>query len=111
MNGVDNAFTVGELETILRQYDIDIRSLPQRLYSLLPSVQTNTLQRNKITTESCDLPVPNFQVPRSLRSSLSSNGGLYQAFGITDLLNAAAREQTVQSEAVRPRSPSCSLPN
>ncbi len=102
---IDDPFTVGELETVLREYDVDMRSLPQRLYRLLPSVQPGTqafntlknagmMQRNQITTDSSDLPSPNFQVPHNLRASLvqyyQSRGvmNVYQAFGITDLLNA-----------------------
>ena len=62
----DNPFTVGELETVLREYDVNVRSLPQRLYSILPSVQSggtgfNANQRNKITTVSSDLPSPNLR--------------------------------------------------
>ncbi|HEX3997535.1 MAG TPA: hypothetical protein VHX65_03180 [Pirellulales bacterium] len=83
---IDNTFTVGELEPILRQYDADRRTLPQRLYSILTSVQTNANQRNKITTDSWDYPGPSLQAPRGLRSGLAANG--YRAYGITDLLNA-----------------------
>ena len=83
---IDNPYTVGELETVLRQYDVDIRSLPQRLYRFLPSILTDANKRNKLTTDSWDPPVPNLQAPRSLRSGLSGNG--FRAYGITDLLNA-----------------------
>ena len=86
----DNPFTVGELEPILRQYDIDVRSLPQRLYQLIPSILTDANKRNKLTTDSWDPPVPNFQAPRSLRSGLSGLG--FRAYGITDLLNAKMQE-------------------
>ncbi len=88
---IDDPFTVGELEAVLRQYDVHVRSLPQRLYSILPSLQSNANQRNKITTVSSDLPSPNLPAPRDLRTALASVG-LHQAFGITDLLNAKFKQ-------------------
>ena len=93
---IDDPFTVGELEAVLREYDVDVRSLPQRLYSILPSVQSggtgfNANRRNKITTVSSDLPSPNLAAPRDLRTALASVG-LHQAFGITDLLNAKFKQ-------------------
>jgi hypothetical protein len=99
---IDNKFTVGELEPILRQYDVDVRSCPQRLISMLPSVQPgsptfNANQRNRFTTESFDLPSPNFQAPRNLRAALSSLG--FRAYGITDLLNAKLASTGVGANA------------
>jgi hypothetical protein len=88
---IDDPFTVGELETVLRQPDVDVRSLPQRLVNMLQSLQNVPGQLNRITTVSSDLPSPNFPAPRDLRTALASVG-LHQAFGITDLLNAKFKQ-------------------
>jgi hypothetical protein len=58
--GVDNPFTVGELERILRAFDLDAPALPDRLRALLATSTYNNL-RGVVTTDSYDLPVPSFR--------------------------------------------------
>jgi hypothetical protein len=67
----DNPFTPAELERLLRSNDADVNSLPPRLAALLgatsPPAATPTLAlaaiallRRQVTTDSWDLPSPNF---------------------------------------------------
>lgn len=53
---IDNPFTVGELEPLLRMYDLDASVLPSRLRALAP--QSLTQHRHEVTTDSWDVPSP-----------------------------------------------------
>ena len=56
---IDNLFTVYELERVLRMYDRDAGRLANRLELLAPSLGG---QRNRVTTESWDVPGPNLSL-------------------------------------------------
>jgi len=68
-NGADAPFSLGELERVLRPYDVDAGKLPPRLWDLARGNVTTPLQadldkwRTLLTTDSYDLPVPNVVVP------------------------------------------------
>lgn len=103
--GYNNPFTVGELERLLRMYDIDSRSLPPRLYALLSSMQVGSAKlqadpwRNQsITTDSFDPPSPSVLAPTAFRSQLAGNG--YRAFGITDLVRAKLQSTGVAANGM-----------
>ncbi len=56
----DAPFSAGELEALLRYYDIDAAVLPERLKNLFDSFSATTVAeaRNLVTNASFDLPVP-----------------------------------------------------
>ena len=59
---VDNAFSLGELERVLRPYDVDSGTLPSRLSdlapSLIPSASLPGGRRLEVTTASSHVPCP-----------------------------------------------------
>ncbi|MEO2049011.1 MAG: hypothetical protein ABGX16_20835 [Pirellulales bacterium] len=73
----DMPFTLGELERLLRAFDFDSGSLPSRLWEFakafnpLKRTEATPVDRNRnaavarriATTDSWDLPVPNFEAP------------------------------------------------
>lgn len=72
----DNPFTAFELESLLRPYDIDTAELPSRLSTLLKnSIVSTPSLRNRLTTESWDLPSPSNIPPKSHRTSLPQSVG------------------------------------
>lgn len=62
-NPADRPYTVEELETLLRSYDIDAASLPRRLFDLPRANMGGLPPESLITTESWDIPVPSFVAP------------------------------------------------
>lgn len=56
-NASDKAFTLYELERILRYNDVDAATLPPRLSNLLTVLRNSAIARNAVTTHSFDLPV------------------------------------------------------
>ncbi len=105
---VDNPFSLAELERILRTYDMDAMSLPQRLATLFdpssappasnstPATPLGTILaklRNQVTTESWDLPSPNLMATQDMRSGITKSSGIGTvqvslAFHAADLLAA-----------------------
>ena len=83
----DEPFAPGELERILRQYDIDASALPDRLRVLL-GVGSTTPLRNMVTTDSFDLPVPNSLVTPELRAVMGGPGIPVVAQDIVSMLKA-----------------------
>jgi hypothetical protein len=83
LQSLDAPFSLGELERILRAYDSDMPSLPERLafvsgtFSPDPSNYDNDSpkQRNRITTDSWDSPAPNFTMPKELETLLAPPTG------------------------------------
>ena len=74
----DGAYSVAELERILRPYDADAGALPSRLWKMAgefkdsstdttPNLDKLNLWRTSITTDSYDLPVPSVVVPAWMR--------------------------------------------
>ncbi len=89
----DNPFTAFELESILRPYDIDSSDLAPRLRSLLQnSLNSNPSLRNKITTESRDIPTPPAVAPTYLRDALQNLYGRKFATNIVELLAARIKK-------------------
>jgi len=93
----DNPFSPAELERILRPFDRDAGSLPQRLAwlapGLLPARDQNgqvidPRRRLMVTTESWDLPCPSVVLPPHLRAQLSQRAGRGRAVHVSDLLVA-----------------------
>ena len=83
---LDNSFTIAEYERLLRPYDVDIYSQPDRLQQLLRAGFSSYF-RLRATTESWDLPVPNLALPPQLRKALGS-----PPLHTTDLLAAKLLE-------------------
>ena len=101
-----NPFSVAELEPILRPFDRDTMTLPNRLLKLSPTCLGNASagMAAKVTTESWDLPCPSLAAPASLLPSVSGTITIPNPAGgtpptkticdgrvrhITDLLRAA----------------------
>ncbi len=82
-SAADEPFAAGELESMLRQFDVDATTLPSRLRTLLNPGVAN--QRQLVTTDAFDLPVPAMQPTRELRSA-----GLHFVESMIDLINAKA---------------------
>ncbi len=96
---VDNLVTPGELETLLRAYDIDMLSMPNRLIDAngIKGTGSNILQslltksglgvgedrRNLITSDSFHVPVPSPVPTTDMR-----NKKIYQVDNIAELLRA-----------------------
>ncbi len=76
---VNNPFGVAELECILRPYDCDAATLPQRLAYLTNNGNGSVLQsrRAEITTESWWVPVASAVLPPALRASLPKNRSMH----------------------------------
>ncbi len=94
----DNPFSVAELETLLRAYDLDALSLNSRLAQLLDPTYTTVVPpnplatwigtlRNQVTTDSWDLPVPGILPTRDMRSGTGATQ-TYLAFSPVDLIAA-----------------------
>ena len=68
--GNDSPFSVGELERVLRAFDVDAGTLSPRLLQLLTGSTTTPTSadvkrwRSLLTTDSYDLPVPSVVVPQ-----------------------------------------------
>ncbi len=72
----DNLFTIGELERVLRLYDVDSAMLPDRLRSLLNPDGLNTNELSAmVTTDSIDLPVPAVLASRDLAVMFKNRSG------------------------------------
>ncbi len=76
-SSVDSPFTVAELERILRPYDADMTTLPNRLAALAAA-------RNSVTTDSWDVPCPGLSVSKELRDGMADK----RLHHLTDLLAA-----------------------
>jgi hypothetical protein len=61
---LDAPFSLGELEKILRMFDTDSSALPSRLWRATGGIDSE--ERNRITTDSWDLPAPNIAMPKEL---------------------------------------------
>jgi hypothetical protein len=85
----DNAFTVEELEAVLRGFDLDGQNLPTRL-SVLTNAISNQVVRGAITTDSYDLPSPSILPTKDIASVMAGQyAGQYQSsLHIVDLLRA-----------------------
>lgn len=73
---VDNAFSLAELERILRRPDVDGYTLPDRLRYVLEGGwpgTANQLLHQLITTDSYDVPSPNVAATSDLRSQILAN--------------------------------------
>jgi hypothetical protein len=55
-SATDNPFTPGELERVLRPYDVDAQQLANRLVYLAPTLLSNANRRHDVTTESSHIP-------------------------------------------------------
>src|SRR5262249_53788206 len=93
---LDNPFTVAELERVLRAYDVDAKSLPPRLVSLLSgTLSENHSRAAQITTESYDVPVPSPAIPRGMTAGTINLRQRYQrVFQISDLVRAKVAQGT-----------------
>jgi hypothetical protein len=92
---VDNPFGVAEFERMLRPYDRDADTLPQRLASLTTLVTSNSgsflePRRAEFTTESWTVPVASGVLPPSLRANLNLNNpaDMNRSLHPVDLLEA-----------------------
>ncbi len=91
---VDNPFSPAELERILRPFDRDAPSLPDRLAQLSAAMPGDTKTsvlynlRHSLTTESWDLPCPNVVTPSSLSTTELGRLTDGRVKHITDLLLA-----------------------
>ena len=94
----DNPFSLAELETLLRAYDLDALSLNSRLAQLLDPTYTSSSPpnplgtwistlRNQVTTDSWDLPNPNVLATRDMRTGTGATQ-MYLAFSPVDLIAA-----------------------
>lgn len=75
-SAADAPFDVSELEALLRTYDIDSATLPKRLAAILRNqdpAYTLTAER-LLTTDSWDLPVPNFVPPANSAQAVVDSG-------------------------------------
>ena len=100
---VDNPFSPAELERILRPFDRDAPSLPDRLAQLTttdPGDPNDSIlynYRHLLTTESWDLPCPNVVTPSSMSDAERALiGGRVKH--ITDLLRARGVDESHFSE-------------
>jgi hypothetical protein len=84
-NPHDSPFTVGELERVLRMYDLDAGELPDRLRVILETGATLPEVRSMITTDSFDLPSPNVLATRAQRLAAGAANPLI-AQNISDML-------------------------
>ncbi len=79
----DAPFSMAEMERLLRPFDADAGALPGRL-ALLAGVLRNVPQdfaaRNKLTSDSFDLPMPNISLPHELAedAQMYSTNPLYR---------------------------------
>ncbi|MBL9161874.1 MAG: hypothetical protein JNL18_03935 [Planctomycetaceae bacterium] len=68
-NAADAPFSVAEMERLLRPFDADAGALPSRMALLSGVLNTNPQDfaaRNKITSDSFDLPTPNISLPHEM---------------------------------------------
>lgn len=85
----DNPFTAGELERILRRYDIDVTALPDRLRQLVdPTFLNPNDYARMITTDSFDLPSPSSLPTRDAITTLLTQGTSPTNLTVLDLLRA-----------------------
>lgn len=85
----DNPFTPGELERILRRYDIDVTALPDRLRQLIDPTFVNTNDYARmITTDSFDLPSPSALPTRDVITTLLAQGTSPANLTVMDLLRS-----------------------
>ncbi len=92
----DNAFTTSELERILRFYDIDAISLPDRLRALLdPTSSQFAVLRHTVTTDGFDLPSPSVLAPSDLRVSYPATSASQTLVDLVTARMAAANGWTV----------------
>jgi hypothetical protein len=99
----DNFFSVAELERVLRKYDADGSSLPDRLRALLDPTGTSVIEHSKlITTDSWDVPVPPGVTPRdfvSLMKTQSGNAFIQPSASFLELVRARIVQRTGLSVA------------
>ena len=80
----DAPFSVAEMERLLRPFDADAGALPNRLALLSGVLNTGNPQdfaaRNKLTSDSFDLPMPNVSLPHELAedAAMYSTNPLYR---------------------------------
>ncbi|MBI3463226.1 MAG: hypothetical protein HY000_09230 [Planctomycetes bacterium] len=67
---IDSPFAIDELEPLLRFYDLDVQSLPNRIKSLAPDLGNDPAKRSRVTTDSWDLPVPAIVPSREIAEGL-----------------------------------------
>ncbi|HYO24951.1 MAG TPA: hypothetical protein VEQ85_08375, partial [Lacipirellulaceae bacterium] len=69
--GPDAPFSLGELERMLRAYDTDSYTLPDRLTQLGGNASDVNRERNRITAESWSIPGPQVTLPHEMRELLA----------------------------------------
>ena len=95
----DSAFTVAELERILRRFDVDAQALPDRLRALLDPNDTRTIDLGRIvTTDSNDLPSPGILPTKDMATLLKNQNqvanSIPSGLHLVDLLRARLIEQS-----------------
>lgn len=88
---VDKPFGPDELEGLLRWFDIDAQSLPNRLKTLLPELSKNAANRRRVTTESWDLPTPALLATSEILHGLRELGVTSPPQSIADLVRGKIR--------------------
>ena len=73
----DLPIVAGELERLLRPFDIDTSTLPRRLAMLLPNASADPVLRNQVTSDSFEIPISGLRVV---------NDASREPFGILDIL-------------------------
>jgi hypothetical protein len=86
----DAPFSFAELEPVLRMYDPDIATLPQRLQQVAGIAPR---ERNRVTTDNWDLPVANVAMPPELTQLLSP------AMGVNQITSQAYQQRPPRSAA------------
>ena len=83
-SAADAAYSVAEMERLLRPFDADAGALPSRLALLSGVLNTGNAQdfaaRNKLTSDSFDLPMPNVSLPHEMAedAQMYSTNPLYR---------------------------------
>jgi len=104
----DNPFSLAELERILRPFDRDAPTLPQRLLKLSEStpgdLRSSVLigKRHSVSTESWDLPCPNIVTSTSLTDVERDRLSDRRVKHITDLLRARGVPESAWADLLPP---------
>ena len=73
--GTDGAYSVSELERLLRYHDADTEAIPDRL-TKLTTIFTDPSIRRLVTTHSFDSAAPTTLTPETLRNSVGHSGNI-----------------------------------
>jgi len=103
----DAPFSIAELERVLRVYDFDAGKLPPRL-TYLAGIQHPSgsptfglTDRLKLTTDSFDLPVPNFSMPRELEPLLTTTPARRLPRSAAELFEMRVRAVLFKNDSAR----------